>query len=104
MKTSADILTLGNPDLYDISIPVEQDEIHYMMEVVKELHKVMMDFRTIYGFGKAIAALQIGVKKRLIYMHIDKPVVIINPEFEFQSEEMFELWDNCMSFPSLRLS
>lgn len=39
--------------------------------------------------------------KRLIYMNIDKPIVFINPEFTFLSEEMFELWDDCMSFPNL---
>jgi len=101
MKTSADILTLGNPLLYDVSELVKQDELAYMRNVVDDLHHVMMDFRKLFGFGKAIAAPQIGVRKRLIYMHIDKPVVIINPEFEYKSEEMFEMWDNCMSFPTL---
>jgi len=34
-------------------------------------------------------------------MNIDKPIVFINPEFTFLSEDMFELWDDCMSFPNL---
>ena len=25
----------------------------------------------------------------------------INPEFSFLSDEMFEVWDDCMSFPNL---
>jgi peptide deformylase len=39
--------------------------------------------------------------KRLIYMNIDEPVAFINPELTNLSEEMFELWDDCMSFPNL---
>lgn len=101
MKSSEDILLLGNPQLYEKSEPVKFEDLTYIKTVVNDLHEVMMDFRIKYGFGKAIAAPQIGVKKRLVYMHIDKPVAIINPVFEYQSEEMFELWDNCMSFPTL---
>jgi peptide deformylase len=60
-----------------------------------------MEFREKYKAGRAIAAPQIGVMKRLIYMNIDKPVVIINPVLSELSDEMFELWDDCMCFPNL---
>jgi len=36
-----------------------------------------------------------------VYMNIDKPVVFINPELTGLSDEMFELWDDSMSFPNL---
>jgi len=101
MKTAQDILKLGNPQLYEKSELVAFEELSFIQNVVEELHQAMMDFRNKYGFGKAIAAPQIGVKKRVIYMHIDKPVVLINPEFVERSEGLFELWDNCMSFPTL---
>jgi peptide deformylase len=39
--------------------------------------------------------------KRLIYMCIDEPVVIINPVMTEQSEELMELWDDCLCFPDL---
>jgi peptide deformylase len=61
----------------------------------------MMDFKATYNAGRAIAAPQIGVMKRLVYMHIDSPVVFINPIIDQQSEEMITLWDDCMSFPDL---
>jgi peptide deformylase len=61
----------------------------------------MQEIRLKYNFGRAIAAPQLGIMKRLIYMNIDKPIVFINPEFTFLSEDMFELWDDCMSFPNL---
>jgi peptide deformylase len=34
-------------------------------------------------------------------MHIDKPVVMINPVLSEMSTDMFELWDDCMCFPNL---
>ncbi|WP_205410309.1 peptide deformylase [Gracilibacillus timonensis] len=61
----------------------------------------LMDFKSKYGAGRAIAAPQIGVMKRIIYMYIDKPVVCINPEWEISNHEKMEVWDDCMSFPDL---
>ena len=34
-------------------------------------------------------------------MHIGVPVILFNPRLEDMSEEMIEVWDNCMSFPDL---
>ena len=39
--------------------------------------------------------------KRLIYMHIDKPVAFINPTLDMKSVEMMEIWDDCLCFPDL---
>lgn len=54
-----------------------------------------------YGFGRAIAAPQIGVRKRLICILTDRPYVIINPALEFLGNDKMELMDDCMSFPNL---
>ncbi|MEO0532671.1 MAG: peptide deformylase [Cyanobacteria bacterium P01_A01_bin.123] len=96
-----DILLLGNPQLYQVSGVVTESELESLQAVVVDLHDTLMAFRKQWGAGRAIAAPQIGVMKRLIYMHIDRPVVFINPVFEDQSEAMFEVWDDCMSFPEL---
>lgn len=96
-----DILLLGNKELYQISEPVKQDEIESIKSVVQDLHDTLMDFREKYHAGRAIAAPQIGVKKRLLYMFIDEPVVFINPVLEFPDNEMMEVLDDCMSFPNL---
>ena len=96
-----EILLLGNPKLYQVCQPVQPNEIESMKQVVQNLHDTMMDFRATYNAGRAIAAPQIGVMKRLVYMHIDSPVVFINPVIDRQSEEMITLWDDCMSFPDL---
>ncbi|NLM38333.1 MAG: peptide deformylase [Firmicutes bacterium] len=96
-----EILLLGDPKLYQVSLPVEKEEIGTLKGVVQDLHDTLLDFRQKYEAGRAIAAPQIGVFKRLIYMHIDEPVVFINPELQFEDEEMMEVLDDCMSFPGL---
>ena len=95
------ILLLGNPRLYEVSEPVLEHELERMAAVVGDLHDTVRAFRRRHGAGRAVAAPQIGIMKRLIYLHIDEPVVFINPSLHHMSEEMIELWDDCMSFPEL---
>jgi len=99
--TVRNILLLGNPELYLESEPVKYEELSDLQPIVQDLHDTLMDFRARYGAGRAIAAPQIGVKKRIIYMFIDNPVVFINPQLVDKSSEMMEIWDDCMSFPNL---
>ena len=96
-----EILKLGNPKLYEISEPVKANEMGILKPVVNKLHDLLMEFRKRYGAGRAIAAPQIGIMKRLIYMNIEEPVIIINPELSDLSEEMMEIWDDCLCFPDL---
>ena len=95
------IILLGNPELYQVGQPIRKHEVNRLSEVVKDLHDTLMDFRKRYGAGRAIAAPQIGVKKRLVYMVIDRPTVFINPVLDQRSREMIDVWDDCMCFPDL---
>jgi len=101
MKTLSDLLLLGDPRLYQMCDPILKEELPLVNDWVADLANVMREVRTKYGFGRAIAAPQLGIMKRLIYMNIDKPVVFINPELTDLSVDLFELWDDCMSFPNL---
>jgi peptide deformylase len=96
-----DILLLGDPRLYEKCAPVEPSELQTMIPIVNGLANVILEFRAKYNAGRAIAAPQLGVMKRLIVMNIDKPIAIINPELYDKSVEMIELWDDCMCFPNL---
>lgn len=96
-----EILLLGNTDLYEISEMVKEEELIHIEKVVEDLHDTMMDYRGRYGAGRAIAAPQIGVKKRLIYMHTGQPVVFLNPILKFPEDEVMKVLDDCMSFPGL---
>lgn len=101
MITVDSILKLGDPRLYENCAPLTRDELSLVENWVKDLHEGMEDIRKKYGFGRGIAAPQLGIMKRLFYLNLDRPYIIINPEISGQSEEMFELWDDCMSFPNL---
>lgn len=97
----SDILLLGNPELHQISLPVDQNELKTLMPKIQLMWDSILDIQLTYGFGRAIAAPQIGLLKRIIALHIHQPEVMINPQILDRSEEMFELWDDCMSFPNL---
>ena len=94
-------MLLGNPLLYEVCEPVLQSELPLVSGWVSDLHNVMQEIRAKYNFGRAIAAPQLGIMKRLIYVNIDKPIIIINPKLSQLSDEMFDVWDDCMSFPNL---
>jgi peptide deformylase len=96
-----DILLLGDPLLYEKSAPVKKEEVPDLLPMINEMHETVAEFRALYGSGRAIAAPQLGLLKRIICLNIDKPITIINPELSDLSSEMMELWDDCMSFPGL---
>lgn len=96
-----EILLLGNPCLYETSFPVRFGERTNLTAIVSDLHDTLMCFRERYGIGRAIAAPQIGVKKRLIYVNINGPIVFINPVLRDMSKETITVWDDCMCFPDL---
>lgn len=96
-----EVVLLGDPRLHEVCEPVEHNDLADLGTVVKDLHDTLMDCRQRLGAGRAIAAPQIGVLKRLVYMNIDQPVVFINPVLDQMSDERMELWDDCLSFPEL---
>ena len=96
-----DILTLGNPQLYVTCTEYRKENIKEIESVVTDLHDTMMEYKRVHGAGRAIAAPQIGVQKRLLYMYIDRPVILINPVLRFPTEEQMTVMDDCMSFPGL---
>lgn len=95
------ILKLGNPRLYEISKDITKADVDYLPGWITDLHDTLMDYRETYGAGRAIAAPQIGVQKRLLYMFVEKPYVFINPVISFPDNEKYTLMDDCMSFPGL---
>lgn len=95
------VLLLGNPQLYETAATLTREEIKNIKPLIGDLHDTLMDFKERYGAGRAIASPQIGVMKRVIYMHIHEPVAMINPRIDWKSSEMMEVWDDCMCFPDL---
>jgi len=97
-----EILPLGNPHLRVVAEPVRT--LHDVeLEAEKKLLQDVLDaFREEFGFGRAMAAPQIGVLRQMIALHLDdKRFVIFNPTIIWQSDETFTMWDDCMCFPSI---
>ena len=74
-----EILLIGDPRLYEISKEVTREELEELRPVFEDLFDCIRGIRRDYGFGRAIAAPQIDVPKRLICMLTANPYVIINP-------------------------
>jgi peptide deformylase len=108
-----DILLLGNPKLYEICSAVRQEELTNLKSDILDLRDTLLAFRAGHGVGRAIAAPQIGVMKRIVFLErvsnatdendsgISTPTPLINPLLTNKSEALMELWDDCMSFPNL---
>ena len=95
------ILLLGDPKLYETSAEVTPADAPLLAGWIADLHDTLMEYRRVYGAGRAVAAPQIGVQKRLLYMFDNRPYVFVNPSLTFPDGEQYELMDDCMSFPGL---
>jgi len=71
-----------------------------LLGLVEDLQDTLVDFRTRHGFGRGIAAPQIGASLRVIALHLGAvPLALINPRIVWRSEELFQVWDDCLSIP-----
>ncbi len=98
------ILQLGNPLLWQKSAEVETPVSDAIRSLIRDLEDTLSAFRSRNGFGRGIAAPQIGVLARIIYIHMDSPEFhgpMINPKIMGSSDLQIELWDDCFSFPDL---
>jgi peptide deformylase len=68
-----------------------------------ELREFIMDmfYTMLLNKGLGLAAPQVGVLKRVIVMHVDKPVVIVNPVILQFSEETSKTNEGCLSTPNV---
>jgi peptide deformylase len=101
---SREILQLGNPMLWEISLKVEDFSSSRIASLISDLSDTLASFRAQSGFGRGIAAPQIGSLERVIFIRMQPTGFcgpLINPEILWASDEMMELWDDCFSLPGL---
>lgn len=96
-----EILTVPDPVLKQKSLPVEQvdDELRALMDDMLE---------TMYAApGIGLAAIQIGVPKRVIVMDIARPEeepaprYFVNPEILWKSDDTAPYEEGCLSVPEI---
>lgn len=93
------ILVEGEASLHVRSEPIEQIDarVHAWVE---KLSRTLESYRQETGFGRAIAAPQVGINHRLVVMNLGEgPMALINPEITWRSQEMQWVWDDCLSVP-----
>ena len=94
------ILTLPDPILRKTSEPVEK--------IDKKIKNVMDDMlETMYAApGIGLAAVQIGILKRIIVIDLSKegekkkPIFIVNPEIISKSSDLVSYEEGCLSIPN----
>jgi peptide deformylase len=94
-----DILRYPDPRLHTVATPV-----HEVDDGIRQLVADMIE--TMYGAeGVGLAATQVDVHRRVIVMDTseahNQPLVLINPEIVWRSEEMILGEEGCLSVPQI---
>jgi len=96
-----DILLLGNPILREKCAPVKAVQSEETRSIVSDLRETLAQFRSQRGFGRGIAAPQIGATQQIIFIDYEFAGPLINPKIVKRSRRKFHLWDDCFSFPDI---
>ncbi len=97
------ILQLGNPLLRQKSAVVQNTGSTEIRDLVQDLADTLAHWRAETGYGRGIAAPQLGVLQRVIFLKLpgEQPWPLINPEIIRRSAEKMIVWDACLSFLSI---
>jgi peptide deformylase len=97
------ILQLGNPILRQKSLAVANPSTPEITALIEDLADTLAHWRATTGYGRGIAAPQLGVLQRVIFLQLpgEKPWPFINPEIIERSKEKIVVWDACLSFLSI---
>ena len=78
--------------------PVEDPGSLEVAALVADLGDTLAHWRRTTGYGRAIAAPQIGVKRRVIFLNLGGLWPMVNPTIVERSEETMVVWDACLCF------
>jgi len=97
------VLQLDDPGLREVARRVEYPGSLEVKRLVKDLADTLGHWRKTTGYGRGIAATQIGAAVRVIFLRLpgEEPWPLVNPEITRRSEEKIVVWDACLSFLSI---
>jgi peptide deformylase len=97
------VLQLGDPVLRERAAVVEDPAAREIQYLVRDLADTLAHWRSVTGYGRGIAAPQLGVLRRAIFIKLlgAEPWPLINPEIVERSDETIVVWDACLSFLSI---
>jgi len=92
------VLLIGNKTLRRRSAEVDftADDVKGW---IRDMRDTLHHLQGVHKIGRALAAPQIGILKRIIYMEPpgggEKAIIMINPRITARSPETFMVWDSC---------
>lgn len=97
------VLQLGDPGLREKCRAVEDPTAPEIRALIEDLSDTLAYWRKNTGYGRGIAAPQIGVNWRVIFLRLpgEGPWPIVNPVITERSKERMIVWDACLSFLSI---
>ena len=97
------VLQLGDPGLREIAARVADPSSSELRALVQDLADTLAHWRASTGYGRGIAAPQIGAARRVIFLQLPgaEPWPLVNPEITWHSAEKIVVWDACLSFLSI---
>ena len=97
------VLQLGDPGLREVAARVADPASPEIRVLVQHLADTLAHWRASTGYGRGIAAPQIGAAKRVIFLQLPgaAPWPLVNPEITWWSAEKIVVWDACLSFLSI---
>jgi peptide deformylase len=97
------LLQLGNPTLRETCKEVKDASATEIRALVEDLADTLAFWRKSTGYGRGIAAPQIGVTKRVVFLRLpgEDPWPLVNPKIVERSAERIVVWDACLSFLSI---
>ncbi len=97
------ILQLGDPLLREKALFIEDPAAREIHDLVRDLADTLAHWRSKTGYGRGIAAPQLGILQRVIFLRLPggEPWPLINPEIIKRSDERIIVWDACLSFLSI---
>jgi len=97
------VLQLGNPKLREVAARVSDPTAADVRALVDDLAETLAHWRKETGYGRGIAAPQLGVTLRVIFLRLpgEDPWPLVNPEIIERSKEKIVVWDACLSFLSI---
>lgn len=98
-----EVIQLGNPLLREVCAPVADPASASVAAAVADLRDTLAHCRATTGYGRGLAAPQIGVLERIVFLNVDgrTPWPLVNPEITGRSVERVVVWDGCLSFLSI---
>ena len=97
------VLQLGDPLLREKCSRVAEPTAVEIRDLVRDLADTLAYWRAETGYGRGIAAPQISILQRVIFLRLPgaEPWPLINPEIIQRSDEKIIVWDACLSFLSI---